>query len=98
MLPYAGAFSWCIGCRDGPVELGFLQSAAIPGPQEEGAESRVRSTVTATMGEPGTLAVEWRPFLWRMFQLGRENSGPRVRCRSGGVAFHLKGADGERQA
>ena len=81
------------------------------GPQEQGAESRVRSIVTAKMMELGTLdqlieyAMQYqvhpdsaRPLVQRMFQLGGEQSDPRVWYRIKVAASRLKVSDLERQA
>ena len=81
------------------------------GSQEQRAESQVRSIVTAKMMELGTLdqlieyATEYsvnpesaRPFVQRMFQLGDENSDPRVWYRIRVTAFRLKVGDLVRQA
>jgi hypothetical protein len=80
------------------------------GRQEQPA-SQVRSIVTAKMMELGTLdqlieyAMQYsvdpesaRPFVQRMFQLGDENSDPRVWYRIRAAAFRLKAGDLERQA
>ena len=79
--------------------------------QEQRAESQVRSIVTAKMMEFGTLdqLIEYatqysvnpesaRPFVQRMFQLGGENSDPRVWYRIRVAALRLKVGDLERQA
>jgi hypothetical protein len=81
------------------------------GSQEQRAESQVRSMVTAKMMELGTLdqlieyAMQYsvdqesaRPFVQRIFQLGDENSDPRVWYRIRAAAFRLKASDLERQA
>lgn len=84
---------------------------ASTGAQEHPAESRVVSMVTAKMMELATLdqLIEYatqysvnpdtaRPFVQRMFQLGAENSDPRVWYRIRIAASHLKVGDLERQA
>jgi len=84
---------------------------ASTGSQEHPAESQVRSIVTAKMVELGTLdqLIEYatqysvspesaRPFVQRMFQLGGQNSDPRVWYRIRVAASHLKVGDLERQA
>jgi hypothetical protein len=84
---------------------------AAVGSQEQHAESQAHSVVTAKMMELGTLdqlieyAMQYsvapgsaRPFVQRMFQLGDENSDPRVWFRIRAVAFRLKVGDLERQA
>jgi len=81
------------------------------GPREQPAESQARSIVTAKMMEFGTLdqlieyAMQYsvspesaRPFVQRMFQLGDENSDPRLWYRIRAAAFRLKAGDLERQA
>ena len=81
------------------------------GSQEQAAQGQVRSIVTAKMMEVGTLdqLVEYamqysvsperaRPYVQRMFQLGDENSDPRVWYRIRAAAFRLKAGDLERQA
>jgi hypothetical protein len=81
------------------------------GSQEQLVESRVRSIVTAKIVKLGTLdqlieyATEYsvnpesaRPFVQRMFQLGGEQSDPRVWYRIRLAASHLKVGDMERQA
>ena len=81
------------------------------GSQEQHAESQARSIVTAKMMELGTLdqlieyAMQYSidpesagPFVQRMFQLGDENSDPRVWYRIRAAAFRLKAGDLERQA
>ena len=81
------------------------------GSQEQPAESQARSIVTAKMMDLGTLdqlieyAMQYtvnpesaRPFVQRMFQLGDENSDPRVWYRIRAAAFRLKAGDLERQA
>src|ERR1035437_1123610 len=84
---------------------------ASAGSQEQRGESTVRSIVTAKMMVLGTLdqlieyATEYpvnperaRPWRQRMFQLGGEQSDPRVWYRIGLAAFHLNVGDLERQA
>ena len=84
---------------------------ARTGSQEQPAESRMRSLVTAKMMKLGTLdqLIEYgtqypvnpesaRPFVQRMFQLGGERSDPRVWYRIRLAAFHLGVGDLERQA
>jgi hypothetical protein len=81
------------------------------GSREPGAESRVRSIVTAKMMRLGTLdqlieyAAEYpvdpesaRPFVQRMLALGDEKSDARVWNQIRLAAFHLKVGDLERQA
>jgi hypothetical protein len=89
--------------------VGVFPSGA--GPQDQSAESHVRSIVTAKMMELGTLdqlieyATEYsvnpestRPFVERMFQLGNENSDPREWYLIRATAFRLKEVDLGRQA
>jgi hypothetical protein len=84
---------------------------ASGGPQEQRVESQVRSLVTAKMMKLGTLdqlieyamqypvnAESARAFVERMFQLGGEQSEPRVWYQIRLAAFHLKVGDLERQA
>jgi hypothetical protein len=84
---------------------------ASTGSQEQGGESTVRSIVTAKMMALGTLdqlieyATEYsvnpesaRPLIQRMFQLGGEQSDPRLWYRIRVAALHLKVGDLERQA
>jgi hypothetical protein len=81
------------------------------GSKEQAAESRMRSIVTAKMVKLGTLdqLIEYatqypvnpesaRPFVQRMFQLGGEQSDPRVWYRIRVAAFHQGVGDLERQA
>ena len=98
-------------------ELLLVRRAAVgafpasTGGQENPAETRVVSAVTAKMMELGTLdqVIEYatqysvnpessRPFVQRMFQLGDRNSDPRVWYRIRIAASHLKVPDLERQA
>ena len=84
---------------------------ASAGPQGQSAESQARSIVTAKMMERGALdqlieyAMQYpvapesaRPFVQRMFQLGDENSDPRLWYRIRAAAFRLKAGDLVRQA
>jgi hypothetical protein len=79
--------------------------------QEQSVESQVRSIVTAKMMRFATLdqLIEYatqysvgpesgRPFVQRMFQLGDENSDPRVWYRIRAAAFRLKVGDLQQQA
>ena len=79
--------------------------------QEQSVESQVRSIVTSKMIPAGTLdqLIEYatrysvdsesaRPFVQRMFQLGGEDSDPRVWYRIRAAASRLKVGDLERQA
>jgi hypothetical protein len=81
------------------------------GSQDQGVGSQVRSIATAKMMELGTLdqLIEYatqysvdpgraRPFVQRMFQLGREKSDPRVWYRIRVAAYRLKVGDLELQA
>lgn len=81
------------------------------GPPQQDTESQVRSMVASKMMQLGTLdqlieyATEYpvnpenaRPFVQRMFQLGRESSDPRVWYRIRIAAVRLKVSDLERQA
>jgi hypothetical protein len=81
------------------------------GSQEQPAEKQMRSLVTAKMMKLGTLdqLIEYgtqypvnpesaRPFVQRMFQLGGEQSDPRLWYRIRVAAFHLGVGDLERQA
>ena len=98
-------------------ELMLVMRAAVgvfpagSGSQEQAAESRMRSIVTAKMVKLGTLdqLIEYatqypvnpesaRPFVQRMFQLGGEQSDPRVWYRIRVAAFHQGVGDLERQA
>ena len=98
-------------------ELLLVMRAAVgvfpagTGSQEQSAESRVRSIVTAKMMELATLdqlieyAMQYpvnpesaRPFVERMFQLGAEKSDPRVWYRIRVAASRLRVGDLERQA
>jgi hypothetical protein len=98
-------------------ELLLVMRAAVgvfpagTGSQEQSAENRVRSIVTAKMMGLGTLdqlieyAMQYsvspesaRPFVERMFQLGGEKSDSRVWYRIRVAASRLKVGDLERQA
>lgn len=81
------------------------------GPREQGVESQVNSIVTAKLMKLGTLdqLMEYatsyavnpesaRPFVQRMFQLGDEDSDPRVWHRIRVAALRLKVDDLVRQA
>jgi len=93
-------------------ELLLVMRAAVGVfPAGAGPENQVRAIVTAKMMELGTLdqLIEYatqysvnpesaRRFVQRMFQLGDENSNPRVWYRIRVAAFRLKVGDLERQA
>jgi len=98
-------------------ELLLVMRAAVgvfpagTGSQEQGAESRVRSIVTAKMMQLGTLdqLIEYamrysvspesaRPFVQRMLYLAGEKSDSQVWYRIRVAAFRLKVGDLERQA